>query len=263
MNINRLGRHSLLLAALIPLLACAAPATPAPDTVESVKKALATRLPKAEVSSVRTTPVKGLYEVVVQGRKILYVDAKVNYLLDGDLVDLNARKSLTEARIEELSRVDAAKLPVQQAIKLVKGNGARVLHVFSDPDCPYCKKLEASLKDINNVTIYTYILPLEDLHPDARRKAGLVWCASNPAEAWQAFMLNNTLPDNDGKCANNPVDANLALAQSLNIHGTPALIFGNGRLVPGAIDSTQIETLLNEASAAARPATKPAAAAKP
>ncbi|MBB5019239.1 thiol:disulfide interchange protein DsbC [Chitinivorax tropicus] len=247
----KVGRVSASVAVTLALAACLPNSTVAADkqadkgpvkpaVAEDIKKKLAERLPNVKIDSVANTPISGLYEVVVNKRDIVYVDREAKYLMDGNLVDLSVRKSLTEERAADLRRVDFGTLPFDDAIKVVKGKGERKLAVFSDPDCPFCKRLEASLKDMDNVTIYTFLYPLAQLHPDAPRKSALVWCAADRVSAWNALMHEGKLPEGEGKC-DTPLAKIASLAEQYGISGTPGIVFPNGKLVPGAISREQIE----------------------
>ena len=134
----------------------------------SVKKAVEAAYPKFKVDSVTKTNYSGLYEVFMGGQ-ILYTEEKMSFLIaEGHLVDPKTKKDITGERLEELTRVDFNSLPLDQAIKVVKGNGSRKMVVFSDVDCPFCKRLEQKeLANITDVTIYTFLYPLQQLHPDA------------------------------------------------------------------------------------------------
>ncbi len=212
-----------------------------------VQKKLEINFPKVKVISVRPTPIAGLFEVVLNKKDIIYVDREARYLVDGQMVDLKTRWSLTEARVAELSKIDFASLPLDRAIKVVKGNGSRKMVVFSDPDCPFCKRLEQqSLKDVTDVTIYTLLYPLAQLHPDAPHKSALIWCAPDRAKAWTDFMLDGKLPANDAKC-DTPLAEIAELGARNGISGTPGIVFSNGKLVPGAIPREQIEAELKAA----------------
>lgn len=237
---------SILLAlTLFGTVACTANATPETVSPAAVKKTFEAKFPNRAVVSVRPAPVSGLYEVVVKGRQIVYVDAKVNYLFVGDLIDTAKRESLTEQRMVELSRVDWKTLPLELAFKEVRGNGERKLAVFTDPDCPFCKKLEQeSLTGVTNVTIYTFLYPIAELHPDATRKSRQVWCASDRAATWAGFMRDGKPLPEVADC-DAPIEKIRQLGEKLGITGTPALIFANGELVPGAIPRDRLESLLN------------------
>jgi thiol:disulfide interchange protein DsbC len=103
----------------------------------SVKKAVEAAYPKFKVESVTKTSYAGLYEVFMGGQ-IIYTDEKMSFLIaEGHLVDPKTKKDITGERLEELTKVDFSSLPLDQAIKVVKGNGSRKLVVFSDLDCPY------------------------------------------------------------------------------------------------------------------------------
>ena len=127
-------------------IGCSAQADQATD---KLKATLQTRLTDVTIKSVTKSPIAGIYEVNL-GTQIIYSDANGDYLMLGDLVDAKTRKNLTEARLAETNRIDFASLPFANAVKVVKGNGARRIAVFSDPNCPYCKQLETSLKSIDN-----------------------------------------------------------------------------------------------------------------
>jgi hypothetical protein len=135
-------------------------------------------------------------------------------------------------------------------MKEVRGNGARVLAIFSDPDCPYCQKLETDLRALTNVTIYTFLMPLVSLHPAAHSKAVSVWCAKDRTAAWHATMWRGeAVPQAD--CPH-PVDRNVALGERLGINGTPTLIASDGRMLPGAASKEQIEAWLLRSAVSAQ-----------
>ncbi|AXK39796.1 DsbC family protein [Crenobacter cavernae] len=242
------------LAAFTPLVACSAGASseakPAQPTAAAVKKAFTERFPNRPVKSVAATPLPGIYEVVLPNRQIMYTDAKVNYLfLDANLIDVQKRESLTEARMASLSRVDWSTLPLADAVKEVRGSGKRKLAVFSDPDCPFCKKLEReTIARLDNVTVYTFLYPLAQLHPDAERKSRQIWCSADRTAAWIGLMREGKALSGPDNCAT-PLDKLQKLGDSLGINGTPALVFESGRLVSGAQPLEQVEAWLDEKAA--------------
>jgi thiol:disulfide interchange protein DsbC len=239
-SIRRDIRFACAAAAL--LLASAAVA----DEAE-IRKSLTASMPDLKIESVRKLDRIDLYEVVNNGRNVFYVDSRGETALVGRLVDIRTHENLTDKRIAELSRVEFSTLPLERAIVTVKGSGARKLAVFSDPDCPYCKQLERELDGVGDVTIYTFLFPLTSIHPDAERKARLVWCAPDRARAWSELMLLGREPENVATCSS-PIAENLRLGEKLSIEGTPGIVFASGRLVPGVIGREQIERYLAERS---------------
>jgi thiol:disulfide interchange protein DsbC len=214
----------------------------------AIRKALQAAYPKVKAESITKTPFPGLYEVFIDGQ-IIYTDENFTWFItEGRLVDPKTRRELTSARFEELTRVDFEALPLDQAIKVVRGNGSRKVVVFSDPDCPFCKKLEQKeLMPITDVTIYTFLYPLEGLHPDAANKAKVIWCAPDRVKAWQDWILNGQLVKGGTSC-DTPLDKVAALGRKLGINSTPTLIFSNGKRMMGAYPTKDIEAALAEAA---------------
>lgn len=211
---------------------------------DDVEKRLKEQYPATKITSVRESPVKGVYEVVM-GRNVAYTDESGRYMLFGHLYDMQEQKDLTAQRLDEINRIDVSALPLGDAIKTVKGDGSRTLYVFSDPDCPFCQRLEReTMPKLDNVTIYTFLYPLEGLHPDAKRKAETIWCAKDRAKAWGDFMTSGKLPGGSNKC-DNPVDRNIRLGSSLGINGTPTIIMSDGAMVPGFVPASELERRLS------------------
>jgi thiol:disulfide interchange protein DsbC len=210
----------------------------------SVKKAVEAAYPKFKVDKVTKTPFSGLYEVFMGGQ-ILYTDEKMSYIIaDGVLVDIKTKQNLTQERMAELTKIDFKSLPLEQAIKVVKGDGSRKLVVFSDVDCPYCKKLERNeLSQINNVTIYTFLFPIVQLHPDSPEKSKSIWCAKDRVKAWEDWILRDVLPTTTGACEV-PLEKVGVLASKVGANSTPTLFFADGKRMLGAQPAAEIEKAL-------------------
>lgn len=234
------------LVSLLLSLALTASAAGAWADEATVKKAFQAKFPKARVESVTRTPYLGLYEVVVEGQ-VFYTDEPFSFLVDGNIIETRNLANVTEERRKKLAAVKFDSLPLEWAFKTVKGDGRRKLAIFSDPDCPFCRRLEEELVKVTNVTLYTFLYPLESLHPAAPEKARRIWCSADPAKAWGDLMLSGTNPRATDKC-DNPVDKIVKLGQKLRITGTPTLFFADGQRVPGAIPAAQLEKALDAAS---------------
>jgi thiol:disulfide interchange protein DsbC len=193
--------------------------------------------------SVTATPLPGVYEVVM-GKNVAYVEETGRYFVFGHLFDMQTQTDMTEGKIASVAtanRIDFSKLPLADAVVSVKGDGSRKIAVFSDPDCPYCKQLENNLTTLNNVTIYTFLFPLEQLHPQAKAKSIGVWCAADRAKALSDLMLRNITTS--GNC-DNPIERNIALAQQMGVNGTPTIILTDGTIMPGAPAASKLEQML-------------------
>ncbi|MFN3790108.1 DsbC family protein [Massilia sp.] len=211
-------------------------------TEATIKKALEPRLGGAKIESIRETPYSGLYEVRVAG-DILYTDKKGDYLFIGHVYDTKTSTNLTRARIEEVNKIKFSDLPLELALKQVKGNGKRVIAVFEDPNCGYCKRLrQTTLKEIDNVTIYTFMYNI--LSEDSFVKSKNIWCAADRVKAWDDWMINNKVPPTAPAGCESPNDQVVALGQKLRIQGTPAIFFTDGSRIPGAIDLKGLEAKL-------------------
>jgi thiol:disulfide interchange protein DsbC len=211
-----------------------------------IRKSIESGFPGTRITSIAKSPISGVFEVATdgpQGPLVIYADDDGEHLLVGDLLNVKTKRNLTRERMDKLTEVKWDSLPLKNAIKVVKGDGSRKVAVFTDPDCPYCKKAEVEFNKLDNVTVYNFAYPLP-MHPDAGRKAKLVWCSKDRTKAWQDLMLKGIVPTGKSDCEN-PIDENLALGEKLRVDGTPALIFPNGKRIPGYVDAKRLDAMLN------------------
>ncbi|WP_180076460.1 DsbC family protein [Acinetobacter sp. YH12106] len=211
--------------------------------IDMVKANLAKNSPNLKIENIQTTEMKGIYSGFMQGQ-VVYLNEDAQHLIAGSMLRIQDQHNLTRDLILKQNSVDWKKLPLQDAVKSVRGTGKRQIAIFSDPNCPYCKQLEVELKKLKDVTIYTFILPLK---PQSVAPSKQVYCASNPAQAWEDLITQGSLPKSKKSCAN-PIERNKKLAQSLGVNGTPAIIFSNGFKVMGAYPAEQIEQIFKEFS---------------
>ena len=218
------------------------------DSATRVREQLRALYPATQFGAVVPTPLPGLYEVAL-ANQLVYVDPTGQFFLFGHLYDMKAQRDITAERKDLRARIDFTALPLEDALKEVRGNGSRVLAMFSDPDCPYCRKLEADLMGLTDVTLYTFLMPLASLHPEARGKAIGVWCAADRVNAWRALMDRGEFA-RSADCPH-PVDRNIALGERLGIAATPTLVSADGRVMAGAAGLAQVEAWLVRRSEAA------------
>jgi len=210
-----------------------------------IKKILQERFPAIRVDQVNPAPWPGMFEVVAGG-EIAYTNNDASLLFAGRVLDTKTQEDLTSKRLSQLNAIAFKTLPLELAIKSVKGNGKRKLAVFADPLCPYCEKLEEELNGVTDVTTYTFLYPLESIHPGASTKAAKIWCSKDPAAAWAAWMLQKTEPAAQA-CADTPMQKLADLGVKLRINGTPALFFADGHRLDGFLNKEQLEKELGPA----------------
>ena len=206
-----------------------------------IRQSLQSKFPGiGKLEHIVKTPYSGLYEVVI-GEQLLYTDEQGLYLFDGSIVEIKSRTDLTEQRRNKLFAIEFNKLPLELAIKKVKGNGQRKMAYFTDPNCGYCKKLEKEISKINHVTLYMFMYPIFQGSDEIVRN---VHCAKDPVKAWDDLMLKGTKPAN--VTCNTPTDKVVATGKKLRVNGTPNLIFFDGTQVPGYLPAEQLEKHLDE-----------------
>ncbi|WP_441619077.1 MULTISPECIES: DsbC family protein [unclassified Cupriavidus] len=196
---------------------------------------------RAEVKGVAKTPIPGLFEVSIGGG-LVYTDGSARYIINGVMVDAKSGANLTEERLADLNRIKWSDLPLADALKWTKGNGSRQMAVFSDPNCPYCRRLEQNLRQIDDVTVYTFLMPV--LSDDSELKARQIWCAADRTKAWRDWMLGKVAPAGKANCKT-PIADNLRLGRKLNVTGTPGVFFADGTRLAGAADVVTLERRLS------------------
>lgn len=208
-----------------------------------IKKGMEAKL-GTKVESVAKAGYLGLYEVYADG-SIFYTDEKMTAIMvGGQLVDAKTMKNVTDERMKRLTAIKFSELPLERAIKQVRGDGKRVLATFEDPNCGYCKRLAKDLTKLDNVTIYTFLYPI--LSEDSVRKSRQIWCSADRARAWNDWMVDGKAPTAKEDCDTSAVGKNQEFGRKLNISGTPTLFFADGERVPGAVPLARIEQKLGQ-----------------
>jgi len=216
------------LAMLAAALACVSLAAVADEA--DVKKAVEAKLGKVE--KIAKAPMASMWEVTVDGQ-IFYADDKAGYVIFGNLLDMKTGKNLTAER-----QFNA--LPLELALKQVRGSGKNIMVTFEDPNCGYCKKLAKDILTLKDVTVYTFLLPV--LGDDSYEKSKAIWCAPDKSKAWTDWMTNGKAPPAaPGKCDISGLNKSAQLGSKLRINGTPAIFFAGGERVGGYIPAAEIE----------------------
>lgn len=243
-----------MLKKLLPLIVLALFSLSALADEASVKKALEAKF-GGKVINITKSPYLGLYEVyserqISAERQIFYTDEKLSVIIAGTLFDGKTLKNVTAERMQKLTAIKFSELPLELAFKQVRGDGKRLIASFEDPNCGYCKMLAKDIAKLDNVTIYTFLLPI--LSPDSLEKSNQIWCSTDKAKAWNDWMQNGKAPSGKGDCDTAPIQKTLEVARHLNITGTPTIFFADGERVTGAMPVAQIEQKMGQASAGSK-----------
>ena len=215
---------------------------------EKVKAELKKRIPEAPVDSIRKINYGGLYEIVV-GSDIYYTDENASFLIAGSIIDLKTKQNITELRMRQVNLIKWESLPLDQAIKIVRGNGSRKIAIFEDPNCGYCKRFERDLIGVSDITVYVFLYPI--LSQDSVEKAKAIWCAPDRGKVWLDHMVRDSDVAGDKSCST-PLDKNIALGKEKRVLGTPTIVFENGERVPGAMTLDDFQKKLAESTAPAK-----------
>ncbi len=211
-----------------------------PAQIEAnIKKAISSNVGSGvKIDSVIKTPYGGLYEVRM-GNEIVYTDEKAKYIFVGSIIDVKGTVNFTKQRTDELNRINFSELPLDAAVKYVKGDGKRVIAIFEDPNCGYCKKFRKTLQGVDNITIYTFMYNI--LSDDSVTKSRDIWCSADRSKAWDEWMMNGKVAPTAAASCKTPHEQVLALGKKYRVTGTPTVIFADGSRLPGMVDVKAME----------------------
>jgi len=210
-----------------------------------IRKVVEEKLSGVKVEGIQRGPL-GLYEVRFRaddGMHIVYTDATASHIILGKIYDTKGDRDLTEDRLRKLNAIKFDSLPLAQAVKVQRGNGKRVLVMFSDPHCPYCTKFEQTLQQVDDITVYIFMFPV--IKPDLADHSKGVWCSPDRAKAWLDLALRGKPPTASPSCEN-PVAKNLELGHKLGVNSTPTLYLANGERVAGALSPADLREMLDK-----------------
>lgn len=236
------------------LLGALLAAPPAWADEAKIRSVVGAALGGARIDGVQPAPMPGLYEVRFQSREgpqIVYTDAEASYILHGSLYDTRSKRDLTEERLSKLSAIKFDALPIEAAVKVQRGNGRRVLAMFSDPYCPACRQFEQTLAQVDDITIYYFMYPV--IRPELADHSRAVWCSPDRAKAWLALAARpKAVPPVMNAGCDTPIERVLALGKSLGVNSTPTLFFADGERVRGGLRLADLRDKLDQATRAAK-----------
>ena len=202
----------------------------------------------AQLEGVQKMPWGNLYEVLVRapdGLLLYYVDEEAKVVIAGQVIDAKTGRNLTEERQRELSKVSWESLPLQWSIASKRGTGRRKIAIFSDPNCPYCKRFEGDLAKLDDITVH--ILPYPVISPASVRQAKAVWCSKDRAKAWNDLMLKRIEPQASPDCET-PIEKIVETGRRLGASATPTWFVETGERYSGAMPLEQLTNVLDKAS---------------
>jgi thiol:disulfide interchange protein DsbC len=209
-----------------------------------IKKIIEAKLGGVKVEGIQPGPL-GLYEVrfrSANGMRIVYTDANASHIFLGKIYETQGDRDITEERLRKLNAIKFDALPLEQAVKIQRGSGKRVLAMFSDPYCPACRQFEQTLQKVDDITIYVFMFPV--IRPELAEQSKQVWCSPDRAKAWLDVALRGKPPTASASCAN-PVEKNLDLGHSLGVNSTPTLVLANGERITGGLQREDLVDLLD------------------
>jgi len=209
------------------------------DTLETVRKNVQEALGDFEITSLEASPIPGLYEMV-SGGTILYVDATGKYLLEGDLIDLQNRVSLTEQKLGKLHIGMISSMPESEMLVYQPEEPTgRSITVFTDISCGYCRRLHAEIDTLLDagVAVRYLMFPRAGLNTPASAALESVWCSDNPQLAMTTAKQGGQV---EPKSCDNPIEEHVALAQNVGLRGTPLIYLDSGDRIPGYRDAATI-----------------------
>ena len=209
---------------------------------DTVKKALAASMPTAKVESVKASEIKGVYEAVIEGN-IFYVSDDGKYLLQGHLIDIKAKKDLTEEKLSAEHKKELDAMGEENMIIFKPKIKKYQISIFTDIDCGYCRKLHSEMDQYlaEGITVRYLFYPRAGKGSESYNKAISVWCAADRNAALTAAKLNKPI---ENKTCKNPVDAHIALAEKFGVKGTPMIVTEKGTILPGYVPAKQLAQAL-------------------
>jgi thiol:disulfide interchange protein DsbC len=207
---------------------------------------------EVRIEQIDRVPGSSLYEVTVRGPngpQLFYVDERARLIVVGQVLDGESGRNLTEERLRKLNAIDWASLPFADAITTKRGNGRRKIAVFSDPNCPYCKRFEKDLAKLDDIAVHIFLFPV--IRPESIPLTKSVWCSADRAKAWDDLMLRDITPTASPDCET-PVEKLVALGRKLGASSTPTWFVETGERFSGAIPLEDTRRIL-DAAARAKP----------
>jgi thiol:disulfide interchange protein DsbC len=209
--------------------------------INELKQALSKRLPQFEVTYIDSTPIEGVYQVIIGGQ-VIYMTKDARYMIDGNLVDLATKKNYSEDAMSVIRLSEIEKLGEEDMVVYAPETIRHTITVVTDIDCPYCRRLHSEMDQYmaGGVKVRYIFMPLKG-KGDYRTTVS-VWCAKDQNEA---LDMAKSGAEVEAKDCDNPIDEHLKVARNLGVRGTPAIILQNGSMLPGYVPASKLVSELD------------------
>ena len=198
-----------------------------------VEGKIRTLVPAARTVAIADSPVDGLLQVQINS-DIIYVTDDAQYLIQGQLMDIDTRTNITDQAKSGIRQSLLAGVKDEDQIIFAPENGEAKynLMVFTDIDCGYCRKLHNQIEEYNEegIAIHYMAFPRAGIGSDSYEKFVSVWCA---ADQKGAMTHAKDGLDPEPMSCNNPIAEQYELGREIGVTGTPALVTADGTLIPG------------------------------
>jgi thiol:disulfide interchange protein DsbC len=239
---------------LIAVLALLLAAAGAVADEAKIRRVVEAALGGVRIEGIQPAPLPGFFEVrftTREGPQIIYTDSDASFILEGSLYDTRNKRNVTEDRLRKLSAISFDSLPLDLAVKVQRGNGKRVLAMFSDPYCPACRQFEQALAQVDDITVYYFMYPV--IRPELADHSRAVWCSPDRAKAWLDLAARpKPRPSAADASCDTPIERILELGKSLRVSSTPTLFFANGERLRGGLPAAQLRDVLDNSARTAR-----------
>ncbi len=238
------SKHTFRLAALGLMLMAGVPAYGADEAVGRLTAKLKELFPDLNVTRVTAAPVPGMYEALV-GTDVIYLTADGRYLIQGDLLDLTARRNVTEQQRAALRVEKLKQVPLADMIEFAPASPKHTVYVFTDIECGYCRRLHREMPEINKrgIAVRYLAFPRAGIGSAAFAQMEAVWCAADRRQSLTDAKAGKQVAQKN--CAN-PVRDQYALGEMLGVHGTPAIYTTDGKALPGYMPPDVLLNALEE-----------------
>ena len=214
--------------------------------LEGVRKRVDALLPELRsglaIERIKETPVPGLYEVLLNGNRTLYISADGNYFLVGDMYEVSSEGivNLPELARQEKRKELMAKVDDTSMISFKPASGLlATVSVFTDVDCTYCRKLHREMREYHKKGIEVRYLayPRAGIGSESYKKTVSAWCSSDPQRAITTLKRGDNIPS---RTCPNPVAAQYELGDRVGVTGTPSIVLSDGRMLPGYLSAEKL-----------------------